>query len=315
MSAGAAVAAGGCRWPPPLRQGDEVVAVAPAGPPDPERTRVGLALLRGWGLRVHVAEHAFAGDASGFLAAGDHARAADLQAALDDPAVAGVFSLRGGYGCQRLLDLVDLSGVAARPKVFVGFSDATALHAALLRQAGIVTFHGPSLQWSPHRLGERSARSLRAAVTGQPGERVRGVPLRPGRVTAPLVGGNLTLLAHLCGTPHQLAAAGCVLVLEDVAERPYRLDRALVQLRQAGVLDDVAGLALGTFHRCVEQRAGRPSASAREVLAGHAAELDVPAVWDLPLGHGHGQLTVPLGAPATLDGGSGTLEAGLPPPA
>jgi muramoyltetrapeptide carboxypeptidase len=295
------------RWPPPLRPGDEVVALAPGGPVDRERAAAGVALLERWGLRVRVAEHAFARHPSGFLAAGDGERAADLQAALDDPDVAGVFCLRGGYGAQRLLPLLDLDRVARAPKAFVGFSDVTVLHAALQR-AGLVTFHGPSLQWDARRLPGASARSLEAAVTGRPSERLRGEPLAPGRVTAPIVGGNLTLLAHLCGTPHEVRAAGCVLLLEDVAERPYRLDGALVQLRQAGVLDRVRGLALGTFHDCVETRGARPSASALAVLAGWADELGVPAVWDLPLGHGHGQRTVALGAPATLDGDAGTLD-------
>lgn len=305
-------APGAARWPPPVEPGDVVAGVAPAGPPDPERVERGVARLAGWGLEVRLGAHAFAGDAWGFLAADDAARAADLRDAVADPVVAGIVCLRGGWGCQRLLDRLDWAAVAARPKPLVGFSDVTALHVGWRQRAGLVSLHGPSLAADDERLGEAGAASLRAALFGEPDRRLAGRPLRPGRAAGPLAGGNLTVLASLCGTPWQLDAAGAVVLLEDVGERPYRLDRCLTQLRQAGALDGAAGLAVGGLVGCEEDREGVASASALEVVAGHAAELALPTVAGLPLGHGAGPRTVPLGAGAVVDGDAGALEIGPP---
>lgn len=296
------------RWPPRLSAGDVVAGVAPAGPADPELVRRGVELFAQWGLEVRLGQAAFAGDPRGFLAAGDAERAADLDAAVADPDVAGIVCLRGGWGCQRLLDRLDWAAVAARPKPLVGFSDVTALHVAWRQRAGLVSFHGPPLAWRADRVGAAGAASLRAALLAEPDRTVEGTPLRAGTATGPLVGGNLTVLAALCGTPDQLDARGAVVLVEDVGERPYRLDRCLVQLRASGALDGAVGLAVGDLERCEEHRPGVQSASALEVVAGHAAELDLPAVATLPLGHGPGQRTVPLGATATVDGHAGRLE-------
>jgi muramoyltetrapeptide carboxypeptidase len=295
------------RWPPPLRPGDLVAAIAPAGPPDPARVKRGVGLLRSWGLEVRLGAAVWQGDVTGFLAAPDEARAADLTAAFADPAVAAVLCLRGGYGSQRLLDRLDLDDIP--PKAFVGFSDVTALHVALGQRARLVTFHGPSLQWDERRLPPASAASLQAALFGGPELRLTGEPLHPGQATAPLVGGNLTLLSTLCGTPDQLEAHGRVLLLEDVAEAPYRIDRALTHLARAGVLGGVVGLAFGGFAGC---GTGDESAALRSLAADLATALGVPAVYGLPLGHGRGQRTVPLGATVSLDGAAGTLTVQPP---
>lgn len=289
------------RWPDPLHAGDLVAALAPAGPPDPAKVERGIALLRGWGLRVRLGDAVWDGHPTGFLAASDERRAADLTAALHDPDVAGIVCLRGGYGCQRLLDGLDLAGAPA--KALTGFSDVTALHVALGQRAGLVTFHAPSLQWDDARLPAASAASLRAALFGHPDGLLAGEPLTPGRATAPLVGGNLTIMSTLCGTPDQPAAGGRILLVEDVGEAPYRIDRALTHLRRAGVLDGVAGLAFGGFHR----HDGATDERARRVTRSHAEALAVPAIYDLPLGHGPQQRTVPLGGLVTLDGDAGTL--------
>lgn len=296
------------RWPPRLAAGDLVAGIAPAGPPDPDLVQLGVALLRSWGLRVRIGQAAFTGHPSGFLADDDAARAADLHAAVVDPDVAGIVSLRGGWGCQRLLDRLDWEAVAAHAKPLVGFSDVTALHVAWRQRAGLVSFHGPPLAWRSERLGDAGAASLRAALLSEPDDHLAGQPLRPGTATGPLVGGNLTVLASLCGTPWQLDATGAVVLLEDVGEQPYRIDRALTQLRQAGALRGAAGLAVGELVDCAEVRPGVRSASALEVIAAHADELGLPSVADLPLGHGPYQRTVPLGAMARVDGTDGSLH-------
>ena len=292
------------RRPPLLTPGDLVAAVAPAGPPSHDGVTGGVALLESWGLRVRLMPAALAGHPSGFLAADDDRRLADLEAAFGDDEVAAVFCLRGGYGSQRLLDRLDVAPLVERPKAFVGFSDLTALHVALGQRAGLMTFHGPNLAGDPRRIGQAGAASLHRAVSGGEPEVITGEPLRPGRVRAPVVGGNLTLLSTLCGTPDELDAAGAILLLEDVGEAPYRLDRALTHLRRAGMLDGVAGLAFGTFVDC----GGRPGeAVPLDVAAAHARQLDVPAVANLPLGHGPEQRTVLLGAPTELDATAGSL--------
>lgn len=295
-----------CRWPRPLAPGDVVAGVAPAGPADPALVEHGVALLESWGLAVRLGPAAFAGHPSGFLAADDAARTGDVRDALADRDIAGLVCLRGGWGCQRLLGRLDWDEVAAAAKPLVGFSDVTALHVGWRQRAGLVSFHGPPLAWRDQRLGGGDAASLRAALFGAPEPRVEGQPLRSGVATGVLAGGNLTVLASLCGTPWQLDAAGAVVLVEDVGEAPYRLDRALTQLRQAGALTGAVGLAVGELVDC-ETPASPPGASALDVVAAHADELGLPAAAGLPLGHGRGQRTVPLGASATVDGSTGAL--------
>lgn len=281
--------------------------VAPASPVRfPDRVEAGLALLAGWGLKTRVMPHVHA--TAGFLAGGDDERLADLHAAWADPEVRAVWCARGGYGCTRLADRLDPGLLRADPKALVGFSDATALHLALGRR-GLVTFHGPMGEWNPARTGAHAAAALRRALTDP---RPLGVlptgpvtTLVPGRAAGPLVGGNLSLVAACIGTPDAPDTAGRVLLLEDVGEKPYRVDRMLRQLARAGLVDRVAGLAFGAFARCEDPR--RPTFTVDEVLAAFADEVGVPALAGLPVGHGPGQLTVPLGVAAELDADAGAL--------
>lgn len=295
--------------PRALRPGDVVAVVAPASPVRfPARLEAGLALLRSWGLRPRVMGHTY--DRHGFLAGTDEDRLADLHAAWAEPDVRALWCARGGYGCARVAERIDTALLRADPKALVGFSDATALHLALVRR-GLISFHGPNGEWNPDRTGEASAASLRAVLT-EP--RPLGVlptgpltPLVPGKAAGQIVGGNLSLLAASVGTPDQPDTAGRLLLLEDVGERPYRVDRMLRQLLGAGVLDNVGGLVLGAFARCEETRPDRPSQTLDEVLGAFAAEVGVPTVAGVPVGHGPGQLTVPLGVGAELDAEAGTL--------
>lgn len=295
------------RLPHALAPGDRVALVAPAGPVHPGLVERGVGVLRSFGLEP--VELAHTREATGFLAGPDEHRLADLRTAWCDPAFAGVFCLRGGYGSQRLVEALDWS--ALPPKVFVGYSDVTALHLALYHRARLVTFHGPNVEWDAHRLGAPAAAALRRAVMDPAplGElAVRGVPLAAGgKARGPLVGGNLALVATTLGTADAAALDGALLLLEDVGERPYAIDRSLTQLARAGVLDRAAGLVLGEFSRCVEDRPGRSSPTVEEVLREHAHRAGIPAVAGLPLGHGRDQLTVPHGATAVLDADAGTL--------
>lgn len=299
--------------PPPLTSGQRVAVVAPSGVVDPVRLDAGLARLRAWGFEPAPGRHVLA--RHGYLAGTDDERAADLRRAFDDDTVGGVICARGGYGAQRLVDRLDYDAVRRRPKAFAGFSDVTALHLALGRHAGLVTFHGPNLAADPGRLEAPAAASLCRALTaavalGQVGRPHRGGPvatLSPGVGEGPLVGGNLSLLAAAAGTPEQPVTDGCLLLVEDVGERPYRVERMLTQLRRAGVLEAVAGVVVGACVGCEETRPGCLSFSLREVLGERLGGLGVPAVYGLALGHGPDQQTVPLGVRARLDADRGTL--------
>jgi muramoyltetrapeptide carboxypeptidase len=331
--------------PQALRPGDRVAIVAPGSPVDERRLAAGVALLRSWGLQPVVFPHVL--DRIGFLAGSDEDRLSDLAGAFADPGVRGIICARGGYGSQRIVDGLDYAAVGRDPKVFVGSSDVTALHLALGRRAGLVTFHGPMAasatlvaghaQRTAPPPGEdgaynsaRSAAWLRRAVMdpaplGPLGPPPRcpcggaGAPVEtlvPGIAVGPLVGGNLSLLCASIGTQDAPLTAGCLLLLEEVGEAPYRVDRMLRHLLRAGVLEQLAGVVVGECVGCVPTDAG-PSVSVREVVADVLGSLGRPAVMGLPLGHGPVQLTVPLGVPARLDAGGRKLdflEPALAPP-
>jgi muramoyltetrapeptide carboxypeptidase len=291
--------------PAALRPGDRVAVISPSGPAAPERVSAGMALLRSWELRPETTPYALARHR--YLAGTDDQRAADLNTALADPGVRGVVVTRGGYGSQRIADRIDLAAARADPKVLVGFSDITALHLALWRGARLAVLYGPGAAWRPERTGDGSARSLRDALmiskpvvlTRDPAQ-VTGPVARAGTASGRLLGGNLCLLATSVGIPDFPDLTGAILLLEDVDEPPYKVDRMLTQLRRAGALDGLAGAALGQFTRCGDH-------AVAEVLAERLGGLDVPVLGGLPVGHGPGQQTVPLGVPATLDVAAGTL--------
>ncbi|MEU0274682.1 LD-carboxypeptidase [Streptomyces sp. NPDC006307] len=293
-----------------LRPGDRVAIVAPSGPVAEERLRAGLDILRGWGLDPVVAPHVLDRHL-GYLAGDDAARARDLTRAWCDPSVAAVICARGGYGAQRMVDLVDWAAMrAAGPKVFAGYSDVTALHEAFAVR-GLATLHGPMAAAVTFLHDTRTQESLRATLFEPESVRTLGLetarPLVPGRARGVTLGGCLTLLAAELGTPGaRPSARGGLLLLEDTGEEPYRLDRALTQLLRAGWLDGVSGVALGSWQDC------GPYAAVRATLRDRLAGLGVPVVEELGFGHGPTNLTVPLGVPAVLDAEAGTLTLEVP---
>ncbi|MFI6370292.1 LD-carboxypeptidase [Streptomyces sp. NPDC050546] len=296
--------------PPRLAPGARVAVVAPSGPVPEERLQSGLDILRGWDLDPVVAPHVLGRHrALDYLAGTDAERAADLQGAWCDPSVAAVLCARGGYGAQRMVDLLDWAAMrAAGPKVFAGFSDITVLHQAFATRLGLVTLYGPAVAGVDFLKSARAQEHLRATLF-EP-ESVRTVPavpegggaLVPGRARGVTLGGCLSLLASDLGTPHAHAAArDGLLLIEDVGESPYRLDRYLTQLLRAGWLDGVAGIALGSWATC------GPYEDLRAVFADRLGGLGVPVVEEFGFGHGEGALTMPLGMMAELDAGTGTL--------
>jgi muramoyltetrapeptide carboxypeptidase len=287
--------------PATLRPGDTVAVVAPCGPPDPVRLARGVRVLQGLGLKVVTGAHVL--DRDRYLAGSDAARAADLQDAWCDPAVAAVLCARGGYGATRILDLIDWDVMrAAGPKTMVGSSDVTALHRAFAVELAVVTWFGPMPACStisdPGGPEPRTFGHLTAALFGRArsvtGDRV----VTAGTAAGPITGGNLSLLAALCGTPYQMAAGGRIVLLEDVCEAPYRIDRMLTQLLQSGSLEGAAGFVLGSWVEC-----GDPY----PVLEERLAPLGVPVIAGLPVGHGTPQFSMPMGALGAIDAESCSL--------
>lgn len=288
--------------PPRLRPGAKVAVVAPSGPVPADRLEAGLDLLRGWGLDPVVAPHVLDRHREfDYLAGTDEARARDLQDAWCDPTVAAVLCARGGYGVQRMVDLLDWDAVrAAAPKPFVGYSDITALHEAFAVRVGVATLHGPMIAALTFLKDPATQESLRATLFEPDTVRTVGQAtaraLVPGRAHGITLGGCVSLLAADLGTPHaRPSAAGGLLLIEDIEEEPYRLDRILTQLLRSGWLEGVAGIVLGSWAGC------GPYETVRALLLDRLGGLGVPIVEELGFGHGPTNLTVPLGVPAVLE--------------
>ncbi|WP_043628076.1 S66 peptidase family protein [Nonomuraea candida] len=291
-----------------MQHDDTVAVVSPSGPASPALLKRGVERLEGLGLKVVTGPHALDRQGLEYLAGSDADRAADLQAAWCDPAVSAVFCSRGGYGAARLLDLLDWDAMRqAGPKVLLGSSDITALHNAFAAELGVPTLHGPMIACDVIAGDEagpepRTWESLRAALFGTAetvtGDRV----LAPGRAEGVVRGGNLSLLASMCGTRWQPSFADGIVFLEDVGEEPYRIDRMLTQLLQAGAFDGVRGIALGSWVGC-----GDPY----PVLEDRLKPLGVPIVAGLPVGHGSPQHSIWLGALGVIDTESCSLAGSI----
>jgi len=295
--------------------------VAPsAAPNEPERIRFAIDTLESLGFKVKPGAHLFERD--GYLAGSDTARAADLNAMFADDGVDAIWCVRGGYGASRILPLLDYALMQRKPKALIGYSDITALHMAIHRHAGLVTFHGPVAfrALTPYSLGELK-RVLWAAETPvrlggpPPFERAEGrvdwenrvARLVAGTARGRLLGGNLCLMSHLCGTPYLPDLRGAILFLEDVEEAYYRIDRMLTQLWLSGALAGVAGVAFGKFTNCDPSAFFVQNRPLEDILAERCRALGVPAVAGIMVGHVEDQTTLPVGCLAELDADAGTL--------
>jgi len=296
--------------PTRLVPGDIVGVVAPAGVVDETRLQVGVEAVRGLGFEVRLGASVRA--RAGYLAGDDAARLADLGTMLTDPTVKAVFCARGGYGSQRIVSRLAPGALARTPKILMGYSDVTALLAATLA-AGVVPIHGPMVADDFARGLSGPALTHLGRLLADPGYRWQcPVPdaLRPGVARGRLVGGCLTVLATTLGTPWAIDTRGAVLFLEDVHERAYRLDRLLLQLRQAGKLDDVAGVVLGTFEACGPFDGVGPL----DVIRDHFRDAPYPVGFGMTAGHLLAERDVsnwalPLGVAVELDTDRGELRA------
>jgi len=306
-----------------LKKGDTLAIIAPSSgvaAADFERALQNMADL---GFKTRVGKYARA--VNGFLAGTDAQRLEDLHWAFSDKDIDGVWCVRGGYGLSRILPRVDYALIKKNPKVLVGFSDITALHLAIFQQTGLVTFHGPvatsanSEYTRKHVSDVLMNPSTPYEIEASPDNLAKGTLtyrteiITKGKARGRLIGGNLSLLTALAGTPYALQnTKGKILFAEDVGERPYRIDRMVTQLKQSVNLRELAGIALGVFADC--DAPDDKSQTVIDVVKDQLGNLGIPVIYGLSFGHIRDQFTLPIGVEAELDTQNGTvtlLEAGV----
>lgn len=304
-----------------LREGDTVGLITPStGVFDPGDIALADRTLKYFNLKGKYARNVK--KKAGYVGGTVQERVDDLNAMFRDPEVKAVMPLRGGYGSAQLLDRLDYNAIRANPKIFVGYSDITALHLAIHQRTGLVTFHGPVFL---SRFGDYTEKAYRKAIFKtepigvltnpadsnalRPEHTVRTI--RGGMARGPLIGGNLTLISTTMGTPYEIDTRGKILFIEDVGEEPYRIDRMLTQLRLSRKLDSAAGLIFGECAGCSpnDYKASFPTSgyTLGEVVDNLLGDLRIPVVAGLTIGHTTDQLTLPLGVEATLDADKGQL--------
>lgn len=301
--------------PPRLRVGDRIGMINPARAAfRSEPVEVQAEALEAMGLVPVKGENFY--KRRGYLAGTDEERAADINAFFADPSVRGLMGI-GGWGSARVLPHLDYDLIRANPKPVIGFSDVTALLVGLNARTGLVTFHGPHprivysadffqrVLFSGERVVFRNPEEIKDDETVQTRERV--ATIRGGKARGRLVGGNLTVLSAIVGSPYVPSFEGAILFLEDVREEPYRVDRMITQLRLAGLLDQLAGFVFG---RCSDCDPGESygSLTLEEILDDHIAPLGIPAYRGAMIGHIRRQFTLPLGISAEIDADAGTIE-------
>ena len=293
------------RVPPPLTAGARVAMISPSGPlQGPHELERAVATAESLGWQVQVGQHALR--RTGYFAGDDAQRGDDLLAALHDDRIDGIWCLRGGYGAARLLPRLSVELLQRFPKALLGYSDITALHAAW-QHAGLVSYHGPTARAPLSDFSRDSLVRALQAGTDSCGTARDARVVRGGRVTGRLVGGNLALVSSLCGTPWAVNCRDAIVVLEDVGEATYRLDRMLTQLRLTGTLNGCVGVAFGHCTDCPDTTEDG-TRTVEAIVTELADALQVPTLHGIPVGHIADQWTVPFGAMATLDADARTLS-------
>lgn len=319
-------------YPRRLQPGDTVIFVCPAGNTKREDVALAKQRLEDRGYKVKMRDDLFA--VEGYLAGTDERRAAELMQAFTDDEVDAILCCRGGYGCMRILDRLDYDVIRRHPKPVLGYSDITALHAALNRRAGLVSFHGPGpssglgtkegpTEFTAHSLvqamevpaanaDDPAAASRRGGYAIDVPESVAKVAsYGAGRAKGRLVGGNLSLISALEGTPYAIDCRDAILLIEDVNEAPYRIDRMLVQLKLAGKLDQIRGAVLGQFTTEFvreDKLTDDVRFDTNGVLAQYFENAGIPVLVNYPIGHHRQNATVPLGAEVEIDADQRTLR-------
>ena len=304
--------------PTPLNKGDTVALVCPSKAIDDSlEIQIGKEALEAFGFKVKQGKHLTA--RRGHLAGKDSERASDINNAFADKEIKAVICLGGGSGAARILPLLDYQTIRSNPKVFLGFSDITALHNAIYAQTGLITFHGPNAtgSWNPfnadqfQRLFFQRELMRYENVHGNEDDLVqrqnRTATIRGGKVRGELIGGNLTVFTALAGSPYLPDFTGKILFLEDVEEAPYRIDRMLSTLKLMGALDKIAGFI---FRACVDCRpnGGYGWLTLEEIFNDHIKPLNIPAYRGAMIGHIRQQFIVPIGGTVEMDANAGSFR-------
>jgi muramoyltetrapeptide carboxypeptidase len=314
-------------FPPRLKKGDTIAVIAPASSPeeDPQTVARTIKKIIEKGYRVKTSPNLMT--RYGYLAGTDYERAKAFMDAWLDPDVKAVWCWRGGYGCARILDRLDYRAIKDNPKIFIGMSDVTALHAAIIKETGLVTFLGPNVNavygkdeqadslynekelWRMISGGDFNSVKNRTFTNPKtyPAQGESVLTVRSGICRGRLTGGTLSLVASLVGTPWQLDTKGKIVVLEEVDEEPYRIDRMLCQLKLAGQLDQPAGVVLCSWKACKGRRPDR-TLSLEHIFREYFEKAPYPVLLGFPSGHITDQATLPLNAMAELDAGKRTLR-------
>jgi muramoyltetrapeptide carboxypeptidase len=300
--------------PQRLKKGDCIGIISPASPVgDASKIERGVRYLEGLGYRTKLGEAI--SRRTGYLAGTDDERAGDIHAMFRDKKVRAIFCARGGYGTPRLLSKIDFRLVARNPKIFLGYSDITAMSLAFWKKCRLVTYHGPMLAVDlSDEINPFAEESLwRTLASPEPHAVIAVADPSPGAAhgagsaTGRLLGGNLSLLVSLLGTPYMPDMRRGLLFLEEIGEDPYRVDRMLTQIRNAGVFSRASGVALGRFTDCVPRDAASPTLSLESIFAETAAAAGRPFLGGFPFGHEKPMATFPVGLRARLDAGKGVI--------
>lgn len=308
-----------------LKAGDTVGLICPAGIINEERVLKATANMQSLGLEVKLGTHIM--EQSGYLAGTDANRLADLHAMYRDPSVKAVWCIRGGYGCTRILPMIDFNLLGSDPKPLFGYSDVTALHHSFYNKAGIQTFHSPV---AASDFTSFTFNHVQSIVFGQPGKEIEIKPcaendqlftegksvferyvIHPGKAEGRLWGGNLSLLAAMSGTEYLRLKKDTILYIEDIGEAPYRIDRMLTQLFQMLPLDKIKAIVVGVCDGC-EKKENEQSYTLKEVIEDRIGKLNIPSVYGFPFGHIPNQCTLPFGAFASFDADRFVMKVVLP---
>lgn len=296
-----------------LKPGDTIGIIAPASPTARQNVYLSKKALEEMGFKVKIGESCY--ETYGYLAGKDELRAKDLNDMFRDKKVDGVICLRGGYGTLRILNMIDYEVIRKNPKVFVGYSDITAVHVALNQRCELVTFHGPMT--ASNMIGgfnKYSYKSLFKAVGSTEvvgelrnpgGEKVKVI--NKGTAEGKIIGGNLTLITSTLGTKFEIDTKGKILFLEEIEEKPYKIDRMLTELLLAGKLQQVNGIVLGDWKDCKADK-GERSLSLMKVFEEIIKPLGIPIIYNVKSGHCSPMMTLPMGVKAKINGNTGKLE-------
>ncbi len=298
--------------PPALKKGDVIGIISPASSPDDfSRIENGVSYLESLGYRVKLGKHIY--KRFGYLSASDEERAQDLNEMFADPEVRAIICVRGGYGTPRILDKVNYSVIKKNPKIFVGYSDITALQLAIFKKTGLITFSGPMLAVDIYSFDSYSEEFFWRILTSKSGkielknpDGVELIVLKPGKANGTLLGGNLSLLASIIGTKYQPDFKDAILLIEDIGEEPYRIDRYLSQLKNSGILNKIKGCILGQFTDCVPKEMGK-SLTLEQIFEDYFGKLKIPVISNLSYGHIPQKLTLPIGADVKIDAKRGVI--------